>query len=125
MPAWVAQSRAYLERWIDEEGVDPAQITRIIDGLAASAGREPSQLAGPQRPEVLIPGLTATPWWDRDLFPWVRELEGAATLGRSSRRSGGWRPPRPSAIPTPPTLPSAVSGTRTTFTCSASPIRST
>ena len=77
MPAWVAQSRAYLERWIDEEGVDPAQITRIIDGLAASAGREPSQLAGPQRPEVLIPGLTATPWWDRDLFPWVRELEGA------------------------------------------------
>jgi aspartate beta-hydroxylase len=77
MPAWVGESRPYLDRWIREQGVDRAQLARIVDGLEASTHREPSQQTDAQRPEVLIPGLTASPWWDRDQFGWVDDLESA------------------------------------------------
>ncbi|MFI5783174.1 aspartyl/asparaginyl beta-hydroxylase domain-containing protein [Nocardia sp. NPDC051570] len=77
MPAWVNDSRQYLERWIDEQGVCRTELSRIRDGMDLSAGREPGEEAGIQHPEVFIPGLTATPWWDHEQFGWVEKLEMA------------------------------------------------
>ena len=36
-----------------------------------------------QRPHIYLPGLTARPWWDGAMFPWVSRLEShAGTLRR-------------------------------------------
>ncbi|MFD7080203.1 aspartyl/asparaginyl beta-hydroxylase domain-containing protein [Streptomyces sp. NPDC059918] len=77
MPAWVGDSRPYLDQWIEEQRVDRTQLTRIIEGLESSALREPSQETNLQRPEVIIPGLAAKPWWDAGEFPWVADLEAS------------------------------------------------
>ncbi|WP_169514470.1 aspartyl/asparaginyl beta-hydroxylase domain-containing protein [Actinokineospora enzanensis] len=73
----MAESRAYLERWIDEQGVDRGALARVLDGMDLSATREPSTERSVQRPEVLVPGLTASPWWDSASFPWLSDLEEA------------------------------------------------
>ncbi|GAA1107008.1 aspartyl/asparaginyl beta-hydroxylase domain-containing protein [Pseudonocardia alni] len=78
MPTWIRESRPILDSWIDTNNVDPAAVSRIVDGMDLSEGREPADEVGrPQRPEILIPGLTAVPWWDDARLPWVRQLEAA------------------------------------------------
>lgn len=77
MTDWVTESLPHLERWIEVNNVDRSEIARILQGMEESAAREPSEMEGPQRPEFLIPNLAAKPWWDREQFSWVEELEEA------------------------------------------------
>ncbi len=77
MPAWIKDSRPYLEKWIDQHDVDRSSVERLVEGMNLSERREPTTESAVQRPEVLIPGLTAAPWWDAGIFPWISELEAA------------------------------------------------
>jgi aspartyl/asparaginyl beta-hydroxylase (cupin superfamily) len=77
MHPWVDKSPAYLERWIDEQGVDRSSMVRIVEGLHISAGKEVPGHAIGQQPTIFIPDLLALPWWDTGNFPWTTELEAA------------------------------------------------
>ncbi|MFF8618464.1 aspartyl/asparaginyl beta-hydroxylase domain-containing protein [Streptomyces sp. NPDC015350] len=77
MTAWVKDSRPHLESWIDRTGADRSQLTRIFEGMDEGESRTPSTETGPQRPEILCPGLEASPWWDKNRFPWIAGLEKA------------------------------------------------
>ena len=70
----VEETRRRLEEWIVDTGTDPAALSRIRDGLAATSdqGRAPLQ-----QPTVFVAGLTARPWWDSDEFSWAAELRRA------------------------------------------------
>lgn len=93
MPAWVNDSRPFLDRWIDEQHLDRSRLTRILDGLEVSSWREPADEDAVQRPEVLLPGLTAQPWWDRRQFPWIADLEaGYAAIREEFEAVGGLIP---------------------------------
>lgn len=54
-------------------------LARFDDCLALQTGeRSGAPPDSRQRPKILwFPGLPATPWFSRDLFPWLAELEGA------------------------------------------------
>lgn len=78
MQPLIEKSPAYLARWIEKQGVDPSLLARVVEGIDISARREVPDLPGGQQPEVFIPGLTATPWWDAERFPWVASLEAAS-----------------------------------------------
>jgi aspartyl/asparaginyl beta-hydroxylase (cupin superfamily) len=78
MYPWVEKSPAYLERWIDEQGVERSSVVRIVEGLDLSAGEEIPEHTIGQQPTVFIPGLSALPWWDNERFSWLTKLEAAA-----------------------------------------------
>jgi len=58
-----------------------ANLDRFDEGLAIYSGMaepRPSDTPFPQRSVQLpYPGLPAVPFWDRDLFPWLPDLEAA------------------------------------------------
>jgi aspartate beta-hydroxylase len=78
MYPWVEKSPAYLERWIDEQGVERSSVVRIVEGLDLSAGEEIPEHTIGQQPTIFIPGLSALPWWDNERFSWLTKLEAAA-----------------------------------------------
>jgi aspartate beta-hydroxylase len=76
---WVSVGPDHLAGWIDEQGVDRSAIARLLEGLDITARGDISNFAPPgQLPTVFVPGLSATPWWDRDAFSWLAGLEDAA-----------------------------------------------
>ncbi|MGX1853056.1 aspartyl/asparaginyl beta-hydroxylase domain-containing protein [Streptomyces sp. NPDC055299] len=81
MQSWLAKSPAYLERWIDEQGVDRSSLERVLDGLdIALQDTVLDHTSGGQEPNIFIPGLSEIAWWDNGRFPWIADLE-AATEG--------------------------------------------
>lgn len=74
---WVRESIPYLQSWIAREGIDPASIVRVVEGVNLSAHGEIPQDDPRHNTAVFIPGLTASPWWDNDLFPWISKLESS------------------------------------------------
>lgn len=75
---WITRGPAELDAWISRTGVDRASVARIEEGLRITAAGEVEAQGGGQTPEVYFPSLTSQPWWDREAFPWLHELEEAA-----------------------------------------------
>ncbi|MFC8550619.1 hypothetical protein ACFUMI_23940, partial [Streptomyces sp. NPDC057273] len=75
---WITEGPREFERWLAQGKVDPQQVERIREGLEITAEGRVGEVGGPQTPEIYFPGLTARPWWSRDDFPWLDELEAAA-----------------------------------------------
>lgn len=75
MQPLIEKSPEYLRRWIDQQGIGRDAVARILEGVDISSRRQIPELAGGQQPEVFIPDLTATPWWDNARFPWISGLE--------------------------------------------------
>lgn len=75
---WVRESIPYLQSWIAAEGIDPASVARVIEGVDLSASGDIPPDDPRRNTAVFIPGLTAAPWWDSDLFPWISQLEAAS-----------------------------------------------
>lgn len=76
MQSSVAESAEYLDRWIHENRVSPHEVERLVQGLTAPA---PERTEGPreQQPVILVPGLTARPFWDPDEFSWSAALRAS------------------------------------------------
>lgn len=55
------------------------ELVRVEHGLAIHLGERPAVIADPRQQPTLfhLPGLPATPWFERALFPWHAELEDA------------------------------------------------
>jgi aspartate beta-hydroxylase len=102
MQPWLAESPAYLERWIDEQGVDRASLERLLNGLdIVLQGRVSEYMSGGQEPNVFIPGLSEAAWWDNDLFPWLSDVEAAtADITAEFESLGGLAGKRVVANPT-------------------------
>ncbi|WP_052069496.1 aspartyl/asparaginyl beta-hydroxylase domain-containing protein [Streptacidiphilus albus] len=78
MQPWLTECPAYLEQWIERQQVDRVSVQRVLDGMRISTRDEVGQYARRgQEPSIYIPGLSATPWWDGDAFPWLASLEAA------------------------------------------------
>ncbi|MEV5242991.1 aspartyl/asparaginyl beta-hydroxylase domain-containing protein [Streptomyces cinnamoneus] len=79
MQLWLAEIPAYLERWIEERGVNRSALGRVLDGLDIALRDEVlKHTSGGQEPNIFIPGLSETAWWDNERFPWITNLESAA-----------------------------------------------
>ncbi|WP_329615786.1 aspartyl/asparaginyl beta-hydroxylase domain-containing protein [Streptomyces brevispora] len=93
MQPWISQSPAYLERWIDEQGIDRSSVERVREGLDIAIRDEVLQhTTGGQQPNLFIPGLAALPWWESDRFPWIAGLEAAtADITAEFENLGGLR----------------------------------
>ncbi|MFJ9038966.1 aspartyl/asparaginyl beta-hydroxylase domain-containing protein [Streptomyces sp. NPDC102406] len=102
MQPWLAESPAYLERWIDEQGVDRASLERVIGGLEiALQGEVKEHVSGGQAPNLFVPGLTEKAWWDNQDFPWLAGVETATPDIRAEFESlGGLTGKRVVANPT-------------------------
>jgi aspartyl/asparaginyl beta-hydroxylase (cupin superfamily) len=77
MHDWIIQSRPLLEQWIDRNGVDRGQLTRVIAGFDPAQRERWIRDHPLQRAEILCPGLEARPWHQADRFDWVKTLESA------------------------------------------------
>ncbi|MFF6871968.1 aspartyl/asparaginyl beta-hydroxylase domain-containing protein [Streptomyces sp. NPDC090109] len=77
---WITEGPREFDRWLAQGKVDPQQVERIREGLEITAEGRIGEVGGPQTPEIYFPGLTARPWWSRDDFPWLDELEAAAPV---------------------------------------------
>jgi aspartyl/asparaginyl beta-hydroxylase (cupin superfamily) len=63
-----------LERTLAERGIDRVP-RRFAEALAIASGKQPVYLQQPT--SFYFPGLPQTPWYPREMFPWVTELEKA------------------------------------------------
>ena len=63
-----------LERTLAERGID-AVPPRFAEALAIASGKQPVYLQHPT--SFYFPGLPQAPWYPREAFPWVSELEKA------------------------------------------------
>ncbi|MFD5388218.1 aspartyl/asparaginyl beta-hydroxylase domain-containing protein [Streptomyces sp. NPDC127074] len=79
---WITEGPREFERWLALGEVDPKQVERIREGLEITAQGRISEVGGDQSPTIFFPGLTARPWWSRDDFPWLDDLEAAAPVIR-------------------------------------------
>lgn len=72
-----------LDRHVAAFGVDAMQ--RVSRALAMHLGVEPAAGGDPRQKSLFfhMPGLPATPYFDRALFPWYAELESAAPAIRA------------------------------------------
>lgn len=77
MHSRIRDSKPYLDRWIDQEGLDSSNLSRIMDGIEFSL-QEGRLAPNPmQQPEFYVPGLTADPWWDETKFGWIPNFEAS------------------------------------------------
>ncbi|MEV6726333.1 aspartyl/asparaginyl beta-hydroxylase domain-containing protein [Streptomyces xanthochromogenes] len=79
---WITEGPREFERWLAHGEVDRKQVERVREGLEVTAQGRIGEVAGNQSPEVFFPGLTARPWWNRDDFPWLDDLEASASVIR-------------------------------------------
>ncbi|MFJ4858684.1 aspartyl/asparaginyl beta-hydroxylase domain-containing protein [Streptomyces sp. NPDC088730] len=102
MQPWLAESPAYLERWIDEQGVDRPSLERVTSGLEiALQSKADEHLSGGQEPNLFVHGLTEKAWWDDADFPWLAGVEAATPDIRAEFESlGGLAGKRVVANPT-------------------------
>ncbi|MER8084355.1 aspartyl/asparaginyl beta-hydroxylase domain-containing protein [Streptomyces sp. NPDC087532] len=78
MQPWLAESPAYLERWIDEQEVDRSSLERVLNGLdIVLQGKVLEHTSGGQEPNIFVPGLSEIAWWDNERFPWIADVEAA------------------------------------------------
>ena len=63
-----------LERTLAERGIDSVPH-RFAEALAIASGKQPVYLQHPT--SFYFPGLPQMPWYAREMFPWVNELEQA------------------------------------------------
>lgn len=63
-----------LERTLAERGIDKIP-DRFAEALSIASGKQPVYLQQPT--SFYFPGLPQAPWYPRDMFPWVAELESA------------------------------------------------
>src|SRR4051794_20993423 len=62
-------------------GAPPGSLARLEQGIQTLAGGGGPLPAGPyQRPNFLIPGLTAKPIWDPGDFGWTARLEASSDV---------------------------------------------
>lgn len=73
----IENSPTYLRQWIDRNGVDPADVARVVEGIEISARGEIPEVVAGHRPVVFIPGLTTEPFWNQDRFAWIPAMEAA------------------------------------------------
>ena len=69
-----------LNRVLHERGIDKMPH-RFAEALAIASGKQPVYLQQPT--SFYFPGLPQLPWYPREMFPWVRELEKAAPAMRA------------------------------------------
>jgi len=69
-----------LHRVLAERGIE-AVPPRIAEALAIAGGNQPVYLQQPT--SFYFPGLPQTPWYPREMFPWVAELETAVPQMRA------------------------------------------
>ncbi|MBV8907457.1 MAG: aspartyl/asparaginyl beta-hydroxylase domain-containing protein, partial [Sphingomonas sp.] len=69
-----ARFEAQLERTLAERGIRNIP-QRFAEALAIASGKQPVYLQQPT--SFYFPGLPQMPWYPRDMFPWVAELEKA------------------------------------------------
>ena len=65
---------AQLEQTLAERGIDNVP-PRFAEALAIASGKQPVYLQQPT--SFYFPGLPQMPWYPREMFPWVGELEKA------------------------------------------------
>lgn len=69
-----ARFEGELGRVLRERGIDTVP-TRFAEALAIASGKQPVYLQEPT--SFYFPGLPQLPWYPREMFPWVAELETA------------------------------------------------
>lgn len=69
-----------LHRVLAERGIE-AVPPRFTEALAIASGKQPVYLQQPT--SFYFPGLPQTPWYPREMFPWVAELETAVPQMRA------------------------------------------
>jgi hypothetical protein len=69
-----------LQRVLAERGIK-AVPPRFTEALAIASGKQPVYLQQPT--SFYFPGLPQTPWYPREMFPWVAELETAVPQMRA------------------------------------------
>jgi aspartyl/asparaginyl beta-hydroxylase (cupin superfamily) len=69
-----------LHRVLAERGIK-AVPPRFTEALAIASGKQPVYLQQPT--SFYFPGLPQTPWYPREMFPWVAELETAVPQMRA------------------------------------------
>lgn len=89
MRSRVRDSKAYLDRWIEQNGVERSDMARIQEGFEFSLQSDRIPVNELQRPEFYVPGLTASAWWDKEQFPWVSTVEQATSEIRSELEAIG------------------------------------
>lgn len=72
--------RGELDRALAERGVDSVP-PRFAEALAIAGGKQPIYLQQPT--SFYFPGLPQIPWYPRETFPWIAELEAAVPAMRS------------------------------------------
>jgi hypothetical protein len=75
-----ARFESELENVLARRGID-AVPRRFAEALAIASGKQPLYLQQPT--SFYFPGLPQQAWYSRDSFPWVAELESAASLMRA------------------------------------------
>jgi hypothetical protein len=69
-----------LHRVLAQRGIERVP-PRFTEALAIASGRQPVYLQQPT--SFYFPGLPQTPWYPREMFPWVAELETAVPQMRA------------------------------------------
>ena len=69
-----------LKRVLTERGIDTVP-PRFAEAMAIASGNQPVYLQQPT--SFYFPGLPQKPWYEREAFPWVAELERAAPQMRA------------------------------------------
>jgi len=77
MHSRVHDSCVYLDRWIEQNGIERSALSRVHEGFEFSTQENRIPEHEMQEPGFYMPGLTAQPWWDSSGFPWVETLEKA------------------------------------------------
>jgi len=69
-----AKFESQLDRVLSDRGIKTVP-PRFAEALAIASGKQPVYLQQPT--SFYFPGLPQTPWYPRDMFPWVAEIERA------------------------------------------------
>lgn len=75
-----AKFESQLDRVLSDRGIKTVP-PRFAEALAIASGKQPVYLQQPT--SFYFPGLPQTPWYPRDMFPWVAEIERAVPEMRS------------------------------------------
>jgi aspartyl/asparaginyl beta-hydroxylase (cupin superfamily) len=60
--------------WINENGIEPADVSRLLDAIKSSTNNSQNHKNTNQRPNIYIPELTASAWHNPNEFSWTSRL---------------------------------------------------